>query len=177
MICVLKSVMGSAYDRLRPPGRCETGIVIASDLGTLGLWIGRAVLREEVVMEAERLGYGTVWVGGSPGADLVDAERVLAATDRVVVATGIVNIWRADPVETARSFHRLEERFPGRFLLGIGTGTVRRTLRDTARSRLCLTISMRSTRRVSPPIGGSLPLSVRRRRSSRPGARSASIRI
>lgn len=92
------------------------------DLGSLGLWINRTVLTEAVVADAERLGYGAVWIGGSPGEDLAEAERVLAATERVVVATGIVNIWRADAAETARSFHRLEERFPGRFLLGIGTG-------------------------------------------------------
>jgi probable F420-dependent oxidoreductase len=38
------------------------------------------------------------------------------------VATGVVNVWRADPVAVAASFHRLEADYPGRFLLGIGIG-------------------------------------------------------
>jgi probable F420-dependent oxidoreductase len=96
--------------------------VTAPRFGTLGLWISRASLTEEVAAEAERLGYGAIWIGGSPGAELAEAERALAATEHVVVATGIVNIWRVDAAEAARSYHRLEERFPGRFVLGIGSG-------------------------------------------------------
>ena len=38
------------------------------------------------------------------------------------MASGIVNIWREDARTVAASFHRIEERYPGRFLLGIGTG-------------------------------------------------------
>ncbi len=38
------------------------------------------------------------------------------------MATGIVNMWQADPVELARSYHRIEAKHPGRFLLGVGVG-------------------------------------------------------
>jgi probable F420-dependent oxidoreductase len=38
------------------------------------------------------------------------------------VATGIVNIWTADADEVADSYHRIENAFPGRFLLGVGVG-------------------------------------------------------
>jgi probable F420-dependent oxidoreductase len=70
----------------------------------------------------ERLGYGTLWLGGSPRADLQHAEELLDATSTLTVATGIVNIWRAPVDELAASFHRIEAKHPGRFLLGIGVG-------------------------------------------------------
>ncbi len=70
----------------------------------------------------EELGYGTIWLGASPGSTLRRAEDLLDATTRLQVATGIVNIWRSDAAELADSYHRIEERHPGRLLLGIGTG-------------------------------------------------------
>ena len=47
---------------------------------------------------------------------------MLDATTRLHVATGVVNIWKADAAELAASFHRIEAKHPGRFLLGIGSG-------------------------------------------------------
>jgi probable F420-dependent oxidoreductase len=49
-------------------------------------------------------------------------EPVFEATQTLQVATGIVNIWTAEPGPTADSFHRIEAAYPGRFLLGIGVG-------------------------------------------------------
>ncbi len=91
-------------------------------LGRFGLWRGGALLTPEIAAAAERLGYGTVWIGGSPAAELALAEDLLGATERIVIATGIVNIWTAPASEVAASFHRLEAAHPGRFLLGIGIG-------------------------------------------------------
>lgn len=93
-----------------------------TSLGRFGLWRGGALLDAELAAAAERLGYGTVWIGGSPNADLAVAETLLEATEHISVATGIVNIWTAPAVEVARSFHRLEKTHPGRFILGIGIG-------------------------------------------------------
>ncbi|MEH3078762.1 MAG: hypothetical protein PGN11_19220 [Quadrisphaera sp.] len=50
------------------------------------------------------------------------AERLLEATDALVVATGITNIWMTDPAELAAAYHRVQARFPDRLLLGIGSG-------------------------------------------------------
>jgi probable F420-dependent oxidoreductase len=72
--------------------------------------------------EIERLGYGALWLGYSPGADLEAVERMLDATEHLHLATGVVNIWKADAAEVAASFHRIEAKHPGRFLLGIGSG-------------------------------------------------------
>jgi len=72
--------------------------------------------------QVEDLGYGAIWVGGSPKGDLVDVEKLLDATGRIPVATGIVNMWREDAATVARSYERIAERHPGRFLLGVGIG-------------------------------------------------------
>ncbi|ANZ27684.1 MULTISPECIES: LLM class F420-dependent oxidoreductase [Rhodococcus] len=91
-------------------------------LGRFGVWRHATGLPPETGAEIEKLGYGTIWIGGSPPADLEVAERLLDATENIVVATGIVNIWTAPADEIAASYHRLEERHPGRFLLGVGVG-------------------------------------------------------
>jgi probable F420-dependent oxidoreductase len=75
-----------------------------------------------MAVEIEDLGYGTIWQGGSPSADLRLAEKLLSRTDRIVVATGIVNIWNSDPSELADSYFRIEQMHPNRLLLGIGSG-------------------------------------------------------
>jgi probable F420-dependent oxidoreductase len=95
---------------------------VTRGLGRFGIWARGDRLSPELVSELEALGYGAVWVGGSPPADLAGPERLLDATDELVVATGIVNIWRSPADEVARSYHRIVQRHPGRFLLGIGVG-------------------------------------------------------
>lgn len=90
--------------------------------GTIGVWRSSDQLTPELAVELERLGYGRIWLGGSPDAGLALAERLLNATTTLRVATGIVNIWMSEPEVAAASYHRLEERHPGRFLLGIGAG-------------------------------------------------------
>jgi probable F420-dependent oxidoreductase len=92
------------------------------DLGRYGVFGRTAVLTAERARILESLGYGAVWEGGSPPAELSHVEAMLDATSTLKVATGIVNAWRADPVEVARSYHRIEAAHPGRFLLGIGVG-------------------------------------------------------
>lgn len=72
--------------------------------------------------EIEALGYGAVWVAGSPPAELEWVEPILEKTSTLQVATGIVNIWTADAGPVSESFHRIEKAYPGRFLLGIGVG-------------------------------------------------------
>ncbi|MFC0447642.1 LLM class F420-dependent oxidoreductase [Rhodococcus jostii] len=91
-------------------------------LGQFGVWRHAGGLAPEVGAAIESAGYGAIWIGGSPPADLEVAERLLDATSSITVATGIVNIWTASAEDIAKSFHRLEDRHPGRFLLGIGVG-------------------------------------------------------
>ncbi|HEY0695493.1 MAG TPA: LLM class F420-dependent oxidoreductase [Kribbella sp.] len=95
---------------------------MAVELGRFGVWHQAQKWTPEVAAELEQLGYGTLWIGGSPAAHLRDAEVLLEATNSVVIGTSIVNMWTADPAEVAESYHRLEASHPGRFLLGVGIG-------------------------------------------------------
>ena len=90
-------------------------------LGRFGVWTFGAVKPEQAA-EIEKLGYGAVWVGGSPAGDLNYVEPILERTQTLQVATGIVNVWTASAKQVAEAYHRIEDAYPGRFLLGIGIG-------------------------------------------------------
>ena len=90
------------------------------NLGRFGSF-GRGVTPEQA-KDIEALGYGAVWVGGSPPAELDWVEPILENTTTLQVATGIVNIWTADAGPVSESFNRIDKAYPGRFLLGIGVG-------------------------------------------------------
>jgi probable F420-dependent oxidoreductase len=98
------------------------------DLGPIGIWsAGLRIADERAVLDAaaelEELGYGTLWFPAREHAGLADRiQAILRATKRVVVATGIVNIWTHPAAEVAAEHHALEQAFPGRFLLGLGVG-------------------------------------------------------
>lgn len=96
-------------------------VSLKPDLGRFGVWTGGPVTPEQA-KEIEQLGYGAVWVGASPPADLSFVEPILEQTSTLQIATGIVNIWSADADTVADSYHRIEKAYPGRFLLGIGAG-------------------------------------------------------
>lgn len=102
---------------------------MTNPFGSLGVWISRRRPMEQLVpvaREAERLDYDTVWIGGGgePGVfDLI--ETVLAATERVTVATGIANIWVETPESVAESYERLESAYPGRLYVGLGVSHAR----------------------------------------------------
>lgn len=93
-------------------------------LGQFGIWTSYRRIGDERAGDAaklvEDLGFGTFWLGGSP--QLLELRPLLEATDRIVVATGILNVWQSDPEQVATDFSELEREFPGRALLGIGIG-------------------------------------------------------
>lgn len=70
----------------------------------------------------ERAGFTSAWIGGgNPAPQALEAlAAMLAATERLVVATGIANIWAWDPGELRALASALARRFPGRFILGLG---------------------------------------------------------
>ncbi len=96
------------------------------DIGRIGIW--SSGLRDDdpdsagairaAAAELEELGYGAIWLGASPGVR--HALPLLEATSRIVVATGILNIWEHDAAEVAAQQAAAAERHPGRFLLGLG---------------------------------------------------------
>jgi probable F420-dependent oxidoreductase len=91
------------------------------DLGRYGVWTFGTPKPEQAV-EIEKLGYGAVWIGGSPAGDLEYVEPILERTESLRVATGIINVWTAPAEQVAEAYHRVEDAYPGRFLLGIGIG-------------------------------------------------------
>jgi probable F420-dependent oxidoreductase len=98
---------------------------VRGKLGTwspLALWQAEPDHGRDAAAELEDLGYQTIWLGN--GQDIVSvAESLLAATRTVTVATGILNIWQhQDAAGVGRIVRGIEERFPGRFLLGLGAG-------------------------------------------------------
>jgi probable F420-dependent oxidoreductase len=96
--------------------------LVRDHLGRFGVWRWFGPDLPELAVGLERLGYGTLWVGGSPDGDLRQVEQLLDATTTLTLATGIVNMWKDDAHTVAASFARLEARHSGRFLLGVGAG-------------------------------------------------------
>ncbi|WP_330433722.1 TIGR03620 family F420-dependent LLM class oxidoreductase [Streptomyces sp. NBC_00825] len=99
------------------------------ELGTIGIWSlafthGDRTEARDAAAELEELGYGAIWLGGSPGGnprgDLVTAAEVLAATDRIAVATACVSIWERSPNRLADTYHSLPQQQRSRLLIGLG---------------------------------------------------------
>ena len=92
------------------------------ELGKYGVWYRVDKADAAFATEVERLGYGALWLGGSPDGKLAMVDELLQATSRLQIATGIVNVWK-DPADVvAASFARIDAAFPWRFLLGVGIG-------------------------------------------------------
>jgi probable F420-dependent oxidoreductase len=101
------------------------------DLGRIGIWTYHLNFQpaskvREVVAELEELGYGALWVGEAAYREpLTNAGFLLSATNRMVVATGIANIWARDPFTMTAGQLTLSEAYPERFLLGLGVSHAR----------------------------------------------------
>jgi probable F420-dependent oxidoreductase len=99
-------------------------------LGAFGVWtsqldILQAARMQETAAELEELGYGALWYGEATGREaLTKAGLLLAGTKRIVVATGIANIYGRDPVTMAAGQKTLAEAYPNRFLLGLGVSHI-----------------------------------------------------
>lgn len=96
------------------------------DLGRVGIWTATldsqpTAAAQESAAELDDLGYGALWIPEAVGRDpFVAAANLLAATKRIVLATGIANIYARDPMTMAASQKTLAEAYPGRFMLGLG---------------------------------------------------------
>jgi probable F420-dependent oxidoreductase len=70
----------------------------------------------------EQLGYGAAWVGEGPTnrEALSHAGLLLAASERLIIATGIANIWARDAAAAINGANTLNEAYDERFVLGLG---------------------------------------------------------
>jgi alkanesulfonate monooxygenase SsuD/methylene tetrahydromethanopterin reductase-like flavin-dependent oxidoreductase (luciferase family) len=85
----------------------------------------------------ERLGYSVLWFPETFGRDpFALAVHLLGATSRLIVATGIANVWKREAIAMAGSARTVAELFDDRFILGLGVsggpfnGAQRTTLRE-----------------------------------------------
>src|SRR4030095_9100179 len=100
------------------------------EVGPIGIWTAQfdyqpAAKAREAAAELERLGLGAIWFPESVGREsLTHAALLLGATSRIVIATGIANIYARDPVTTAAGANPPREAYPGRLLLGLGVSHI-----------------------------------------------------
>ena len=99
----------------------------AKRLGQFGAWtfdIERlsAAAAREYVRELESLGVRALWIPESLGSKEIFAHvgLLLGASDKLVIASGIANIWARDATAMANGQRTFAEAYPGRFLLGVG---------------------------------------------------------
>jgi probable F420-dependent oxidoreductase len=98
-----------------------------AQLGRVGVWLGALsaqpwTVERDAARRVEELGYTAIWMNESPGVKepFAHAGLLLGATERIVLATGIANIWARDAVAARDGAATLSEAHPGRFTLGLG---------------------------------------------------------
>jgi probable F420-dependent oxidoreductase len=102
------------------------GRALAQQFGRVGLWtrhldVQPAKQVREAIAELEELGWGSLWFWEVFGREaMTSGALLLGATQRMLIASGIANIWARDPVAMAAAGRTLAEAYPGRFVLGIG---------------------------------------------------------
>jgi probable F420-dependent oxidoreductase len=98
-------------------------------LGPVGVWIAPQTLAatpgpvvSSQVARLDHLGYGSLWSGEPVGGGEAFARHgvLLAATSRLVVGTGVANLWVRHPVAMQGGAATLADAYPGRFVLGLG---------------------------------------------------------
>jgi F420-dependent oxidoreductase-like protein len=91
----------------------------------LGLSLGYSgpaiSLNLPLVLEAERLGFHSVWTAEAYGSDAVTpAAWIAARTERIRIGTAIMQMPARTPAMTAMTATTLDQLSGGRFLLGLG---------------------------------------------------------
>ena len=98
--------------------------------GKLGVFTASDGLSaSEMVRFAKRIeswGYSTLWLPEAVGRDPFSLIGFLAGqTEKLVLATGIVNIYARDALTTKAAWKTIAEMAPGRFILGLGVSSPR----------------------------------------------------
>jgi probable F420-dependent oxidoreductase len=95
------------------------------NLKKIGVWAGldrmSAADTAAFAKRVEGWGYGALWIPEAAGREVFSsAAWLLANTTRLVVASGIANIYARDALAAASAQKGLNEQSGGRFLLGLG---------------------------------------------------------
>jgi probable F420-dependent oxidoreductase len=109
------------------PSDHDPARIWAKRLGRVGSWTSdverlTAAAARDYVRELEGLGIRALWIPESLGSKEIFAHAglLLASSDRLVIASGIANIWARDATAMANGERTLTEAYAGRFLLGLG---------------------------------------------------------
>jgi probable F420-dependent oxidoreductase len=87
----------------------------------MGLRFGDQEAAVAAVQAAEECGYTAVWLPDMGGDGLFERlDALLAATSRITVATGILNIWMHEAAEAAERYTKLTASHGDRLLIGLG---------------------------------------------------------
>ncbi len=94
-------------------------------LSGVGLWssqlrYGNPQEAAEAASELDGLGFTALWIPDVGGPVLDSVDNLLSATEKTVIATGILNLWMHEPADVAARYAALTETHGERFLLGIG---------------------------------------------------------
>ena len=97
--------------------------------GSLGVWFATngldAAGLDELARGVERLGYSHLWYPESLAYEALSLGGfLLSRTEKLVLATGIANIYARDPMAAAQGHDGLNALSGGRFLLGLGVSHV-----------------------------------------------------
>jgi probable F420-dependent oxidoreductase len=105
---------------------------LAAAIGPVAAWSWSlnyqpAAQTRALLGQLEGLGYPMVWIPEVVGSKeiLAHAGIALASSERLVVGTGIANIYARDPMAMANGALALGEAWPGRFVLGLGVSSER----------------------------------------------------
>jgi probable F420-dependent oxidoreductase len=95
------------------------------DLAGVGIWSSRlrygdAAEIADAAAELDELGFSALWIPDVGGPVFDAVGRLLGATKRTVIATGILNLWMHSAGDVAESYAALTGEHGDRFLLGIG---------------------------------------------------------
>jgi probable F420-dependent oxidoreductase len=95
------------------------------ELPAIGIWDQRLRFGDDdeiadSAAELEELGYGALWIPDIGGDVFAALNALMWATRRILVGTGILNLWMQDAVESAARWHRLVRDHDRRPVLGIG---------------------------------------------------------
>lgn len=95
------------------------------DLGKIGIWafldMVPSVESQAAAREIEELGFKALWIPEAVGREIFTSSALLlAGTQKLVIATGIGNVWARDAMAMANAQRTLCEAYDDRFLLGMG---------------------------------------------------------
>lgn len=95
-------------------------------LGRIGIWslelrFGDPAAAVDAVAELDELGFGAIWIPGGVGGDILgDVDRLLSASRKAVIATGIINLWKHEPADIGAWWLAQPAERQARLLLGLG---------------------------------------------------------